>query len=282
MDSAQAFATPAAPPLRVVLVEDDPMVRQLLEMVWEDFELTLVSCTRVSEALAVLREAPADLIVTDMMLPGESGLDLLAHLANEPALRGAARVAVFSAGLNDSMRARLRPFDVWRVLHKPLPIDALLACVQDAGARPRAPQDPAAAAAPPAPIAEDPAQARAMAEHFGGNRPLFEAFRSAALLQFRQDRAAGDDAVQRADAPALRRLAHSLKSVLRSLGHDAFARLAAALEDSAEQADWPVARPQWTALRAALAELATPAASHPLHTTDGAGQQSVTPPAPGP
>ena len=60
-------AATAAQPLRVVLVEDDPMVRQLLQMVWEDFELTLVSCTRVSEAVPVLRQGPADLIVTDLV-----------------------------------------------------------------------------------------------------------------------------------------------------------------------------------------------------------------------
>lgn len=273
----------APPPLRVVLVEDDPLVRQLLEMVWEDFDLALVSCSRVSEALDALRQAPADLIVTDLMLPGESGLDLLARLAAEPALRGAARVAVFSAGLNDGVRARLRAFDVWRVLHKPLPIDALLACAQDAGARPRAAPDPTAdpAATPSAAPTDDPDQARAVARHFGGNQPLYDAFRSAALLQFGADIATGDAGVRGGDAPALRRLAHSLKSVLDSLGHPRFAQLAAALETTAEQGDWPVARPQWTALRAALGQLAGTASSPPVHTADGASQQSVTPPARG-
>lgn len=279
---------PRQPPLRVVLVEDDAMVRQLLEMVWEEFELELVSCTRVSEALAALRQTPADLIVTDLMLPGESGLDLLAQLAAEPALRGTARLAVFSAGINDGVRAQLRAFDVWRVLHKPLPIAALLACAQDAGARPRplpgegGGASTTATATTATTAAHDLAEAEAVARHFGGNQSLHDAFRQAALQQFVHDLAAGDAAVQGGDAPALHRLAHSLKSVLQSLGQVPLGRLAAALEGSAERADWPVARAQWTALRSALSDLAGTRASHALHTAAGAAQQSVTPPAPGP
>lgn len=247
----------------MVLVEDDPLVRQLLAMVWDDYALALVTCTHVAEALAVLRQAPADLIITDLMLPGESGIGLLARLAAEPGLRGQARVAVFSAGLNAGVLAQLQAFDIWRVLHKPLPIGELQDCVEAAGARLRAQvataeagastaQAPAAALA----AAAATAAAAAAAEHFGGNMALFTAFRKAALQQFGHDIDSGDAAAQRGDAPALRRLAHSLKSVLRSLGHGAFGQLAATLEASAERADWAAARPQWHALRHALAELA--------------------------
>ncbi|MEK8049471.1 response regulator [Ideonella sp. DXS22W] len=255
-------------PLRVLLVEDDPLVRQLLAMVWSDYALQLRTCTQVRQALDALREAPADLIVTDLMLPGESGLDLLARLAAEPALRGTARVAVFSAGLNDAVAARLRDHGVWRVLPKPLPIEALQDCVEAAGARLlEAPADltaPRPAGAPadpsPSPPALPPTPARppaAVATHFGGNLALYQAFREAALRQFLVDMAEGDAAASRGDAPALRRLAHTLKSVLRSLGHEAFAELAAALEDSARQSAWGAARPQWAALRRALDELAS-------------------------
>lgn len=254
---APAAATGETPPLRVLLVEDDALVRQLLAMVWDDYAIELLTCSEVAQAVAQLRQGPVDLIVTDLMLPGESGLGLLSRLAAEPALRGTARVAVFSAGLGDGTRAQLQAFDVWRVLRKPLPISELQDCVEAIGARLR---DAAAGDGPaptqrPAAATSEAAEA-AVAEHFGDNRALYTAFRDAATAQFSQDIAAGDAALRAADAPALRRLAHSLKSVLRSLGHGAFANLAAALEASAEQADWPAARPQWAALRRALDELA--------------------------
>lgn len=248
---------PAPRPLRVLLVEDDPLVRQLLTMVWDDYLLDLQPCSTVAQALAALRTAPVDLIVTDLMLPDASGLDLLAQLAAEPALRGAARIAVFSAGIDAATSARLQAHGVWRVLRKPLPVGDLQDCVLDAGACQRPGAGAEAQAGGPTGMVMAPAPS-AVDSHFGGNAALFNAFREAAQQQFAQDLTAGDTALQAADAPALQRLAHSLKSVLQSLGHPSFGQLAAALEASAGQADWPAARPQWLALRRALAELARP------------------------
>lgn len=248
----------------MVLVEDDPLVQQLLAMVWDDFVLDLVPCTRVAEALAALQAAPADLVVTDLMLPGASGLDLLERLAAEPALRGAARVAVFSAGIDARSQARLQRLGVWRVLRKPLPVADLQDCVLDAGARWRPGVSDALPPAEVPPVApqpaapREPAEGRAIDTHFGGNQALFDAFRDAALRQFTHDIAAGDAALQAQQVRTMQHLAHSLKSVLPSLGHATFGQLAAALEASAAMSDWRAVRPQWQALRRALAELARP------------------------
>ena len=156
---AIGIAQPGPRPLRVVLVDDDPLVRQLLAMVWDDYLLDLQPCTAVGPALAALRTAPADLIVTDLMLPGRSGLDLLAQLAAEPALRGTARIAVFSAGIDAATLARLQAFGVWRVLRKPLPVGELQACLLDAGAalRPMADAEVTGPRAPATACAAGPA-----------------------------------------------------------------------------------------------------------------------------
>jgi len=65
----------------------------------------------------------------------------------------------------------------------------------------------------------------------------------------------GDLACEQADAQALRRLAHSLKSVLESLGHGEAAELARALETRSEQGDWALALPLWQALRGSVRAL---------------------------
>lgn len=225
---------------RVLLIEDDPSLRRFVQLALEELPITLLSCATVDEALPELRSAPVALLLTDLMLPGRSGLDLLQQLQREPALRAGARLAVFSAGLQPALRQQLQALDVWRMLAKPCSILDLEACVNEALAL----DGPAAEPGPDIDAL--------VASHFGGHRGLYEAFLASCLTQFAADVQAGDAACEQGDAQALRRLAHSLKSVLLTLGHAAASEQAAALEALCEQADWPAARPLWQALRQRL------------------------------
>jgi len=67
------------PPERFVLVVDDEEpVRQLVQEVLEDAGYRVASAARVSEALPYLDDRALDAIVSDIRMPDESGLDLLA------------------------------------------------------------------------------------------------------------------------------------------------------------------------------------------------------------
>lgn len=248
---------------RVLLVEDDLSLQRFVQLALEDFEIELLTVGSVDAGLAELARAPAALVLTDLMLPDRSGFELIEALAAQPALRAGARLAVFSAGLTPSTRERLERPEVWRLLSKPCGLAELEACVRDAlaeGATVPATHFALELAPESRPEADDagPPQARqaaAIAEHFGGNAPLYHAFRASCLQQFRADMAEGDQALAGGDAPALRRLAHSLKSVLLSLGHDQEADLAKALELAGEQADTAAMRSLWPRLRTALGAL---------------------------
>lgn len=241
---------------RVLLVEDDLSLQRFVQLALEDFEIELLTVGSVDAGLAELARAPAALVLTDLMLPDRSGFELIDTLAAQPALRAGARLAVFSAGLTPSTRERLERPEVWRLLSKPCGLAELEACVRDALAE-------GAATPAPKPALESTAdadtpqarQAAAIAEHFGGNAPLYHAFRASCLQQFRADMAEGEQALAGGDAPALRRLAHSLKSVLLSLGHDEAAALAKALEQAGEAADEAAMRTLWPQLRTALGAL---------------------------
>jgi CheY-like chemotaxis protein len=229
---------------RVVLVEDDDSVRRYVAMALEDFDVDLVACPDVSQALRALHEAPAALVISDLMMPGDSGFVLLERLAQDPALKAGARVAVFSAGVTASVREQLQALGVWRILPKPIALAALQACVQDALS--------SGTGAP----AEAPAlQGDVVAEHFGGDAALFASYRAMCLLQFPVDVKAGDDAAARLDNQALRRLAHSLKTVLRTLGHPGPGETAQAIEQSVESGALEDAWREWPRLRAAILEL---------------------------
>lgn len=227
----------------VLLVEDDASLQIFVGMALEELPLQLRCCASVSEALTLLHQQHYALIITDLMLPDASGRELLARLRSEPALRGEAPVVVFSAGLHETVRSELQALGAWRLLAKPCALDELEQCVREGLAL-------AQGAAPAASATPDPVHA-----HFGGNAALYQAFRSSCLQQFERDILAGDAAAQALDAPALRRLAHSLKSVLLTLGHAEASGLSKQLETCAEASDWAQAQPLWQQLRQAMQAL---------------------------
>lgn len=241
--------TGAAPP-RVVLVEDDASIRRLVALALEDLPVDLVPCADAAQARQALHDAPAALLLTDLMMPGESGLALLQALAADPALRGPARLAVFSAGVDQPTRAALDALGVWRVLHKP----ASMAGLQDFITQSLQAQPAPTGALPvpePAPASDDD-EAAAITLHFGGDAALFRAYRQSCLAQFTEDIAVGDAALASGDLGALRRLGHSLKSVLLTLGHATPARQAQALDAAAAAGEAQGSATHWQALRETL------------------------------
>ncbi len=252
---------------RVLVVEDDAATRRFVALALEDLDLTLMFAGSVPEALALLAtDGPVNLLITDLMLPGASGVDLLQTLAETPALRGGARLVVFSAGLDPTKLERLRALGVWRSLAKPVALAQLVDCVVAALDGPP-PADASLTngtaegahadrqAARPANALLPAAQAEALALHFGGDLGLFLAYHASCVQQFSIDASQGDADVARRDATSLCRLAHSLKSVLATLGYGATARIARSLEDACAADDWSTALPQWVCLRAALGQM---------------------------
>lgn len=237
---------------RVVLVDDDTSIRRYVGLALEDLPIQLVSCASAAEARQALQAAPAALLITDLMMPGESGFDLLQQLAEQPALRGGARLAVFSAGISAATRERLATLGVWRELHKPVSLAALEACVTDALALAAAAPAGALATGAAAGAAFGAAELAAIEGSFGGDAGLFTAFRDQARAQFKADLAEGDRALAAADWPALRRLAHSLKSVLLLLGDETAAATARALEQAAEAGAAGACPALWARLRLTL------------------------------
>jgi len=65
---------------RVLIVDDEPDIRELLAITLERMGVDCESVESVSQARATLQKRPFDLCVTDMRLPGENGLELVKHV----------------------------------------------------------------------------------------------------------------------------------------------------------------------------------------------------------
>src|SRR5262245_54177088 len=67
----------APPPARVLVVEDDETVAEVLREVLGGEPMELAFAATAEEALKLIADACPDLILTDISLPGKSGLDVM-------------------------------------------------------------------------------------------------------------------------------------------------------------------------------------------------------------
>ena len=105
---------------RILLVEDDVSIRRLVEMSLDGMPIELITCEGAAQARERLRESPVRLLITDLMMPGETGLELLQSLERDPALRAGARLVVFSAGISPELERATHWVSISRTILRPV------------------------------------------------------------------------------------------------------------------------------------------------------------------
>ena len=78
---------------RILVVDDEPDMRFLLRRMFERDGHEVLDASDGAAALAIVRESPPDLIVTDMMMPVMDGAELIRRLRSDPATAGIPIVA---------------------------------------------------------------------------------------------------------------------------------------------------------------------------------------------
>ena len=68
---------------RILIIDDDAQVRRLLMAVLEQAGHHVVEASDGGEGLALHREQPADLILTDIVMPGQEGFETIQALREE-------------------------------------------------------------------------------------------------------------------------------------------------------------------------------------------------------
>jgi DNA-binding NtrC family response regulator len=68
---------------KILVVDDDPSLRRVLQVQLEQEEYEVAVAASVQETLSVLQLRPFDLLITDLKMPGMSGLDLLRHARSQ-------------------------------------------------------------------------------------------------------------------------------------------------------------------------------------------------------
>jgi CheY-like chemotaxis protein len=74
--------------LRVLVVDDEPDTRELLAAVLDSCGAQVIQAATAAEAFEQVEHARADVLVTDIGMPGEDGYSLLARIRALPRERG--------------------------------------------------------------------------------------------------------------------------------------------------------------------------------------------------
>ena len=73
------------PDSTVLVVDDDPVILKLLEVNFEMEGFTVILARDGLEGIEVARSEQPDIIVSDIMMPKKSGLELVTELKGDPA-----------------------------------------------------------------------------------------------------------------------------------------------------------------------------------------------------
>lgn len=66
--------------LKLLLVDDDRFTHELLGLFLRDTDFELHSAFNVEEAIEIILTDPPDIVITDAMMPGESGFSLIERI----------------------------------------------------------------------------------------------------------------------------------------------------------------------------------------------------------
>lgn len=113
----------------LLIVEDEPSTAWALAEGLSDDGFTITTCASAEDALAWLQRGHSDLVITDLRLPGTSGLQLARKLQRGPHAQPVIVVTAYGGAEIESALARAGVVDVFP---KPFRIDLLRRAVRRA------------------------------------------------------------------------------------------------------------------------------------------------------
>lgn len=68
---------------RIILIDDDFLIRDMLSEFLEEFGYEVITAADGAAGLKLQRQQPADLIITDLIMPGQEGIETIIQLNKE-------------------------------------------------------------------------------------------------------------------------------------------------------------------------------------------------------
>ena len=117
---------------RILLVDDDPLVRETLRQGLESDGHTVIEAPDGEEALAAFDTHAVDLVITDIVMPGREGLETIMALRRREPDVNIIAISGGSGANGIDYLSLARKFGARNVLSKPFRKNEILAAVNEA------------------------------------------------------------------------------------------------------------------------------------------------------
>ncbi len=118
-------ATRALGAPRALVVDDEPVVREVLRLALEHFGLDVSSAATGQEALDLLQRRPPDVLILDLIMPAMDGLTVLERIRSGEGTPGLPVVVLSGAPPTGCETGRLEELGVLARLQKPVSVEEL-------------------------------------------------------------------------------------------------------------------------------------------------------------
>jgi DNA-binding response OmpR family regulator len=118
---------------RILLIEDDPTIRAVLRMSLTGIGHTVIEARNGKEGMGLFRQAGADLVITDIIMPDKDGLEVLKELRKTP-VSPVKIIAISGGGVTQEAADSLRMAKLLgaaKTLTKPFSNEVLIAAINE-------------------------------------------------------------------------------------------------------------------------------------------------------
>ena len=123
---------------KILLIDDDQQVREMLRRMLEGGGYDVMEAKHGKEGLAFLRESPVDIVITDMVMPEQDGIETIVKLRKD--YQGIKIIAISGdcRGDPDKYLYMAKQLGAKHTLRKPFRREELLTAVADLACAERA------------------------------------------------------------------------------------------------------------------------------------------------
>jgi DNA-binding response OmpR family regulator len=115
---------------KILIIDDDPAIRVTIEEILESAGHTAISAAGGREGVEIFRAHPADLVITDLYMPNQDGLETIRELRRGSP--NAVILAMCGKPTSETMLSIAQKMGALGVLQKPFVPQELLAAVEQA------------------------------------------------------------------------------------------------------------------------------------------------------